>query len=84
MPTDIVVAIITGFVTVFGTVVTVLASSSKTREEIKINQAITNEQIKNLSDEVKMHNEFARRMPALEQKIDGIETRLCILERKAE
>lgn len=65
----IIVAIITGAVTLFG----VLLSNSKA-------QAITDTKLEELTREVREHNNFARRMPVLEEQIKGIDRRLSDLE----
>ena len=64
-----IVAIITGAVTLFG----VLLSNSKA-------QAITDTKLEELTREVREHNNFARRMPVLEEQIKGIDRRLSDLE----
>ena len=65
----IIVAIITGAVTLFG----VLISNSKA-------QAITDTKLEELTREVREHNNFARRMPVIEEQIKGIDRRLNDLE----
>lgn len=72
MSEAIIVAIITGAVTLLG----VLISNSKA-------QAITDTKLEELTREVREHNNFARRMPVVEEKIEHIEKRLDNLEDKA-
>lgn len=69
MPTEIVVALITGGVTLVG----VLASNSRA-------QAVTDTKIDELTREVREHNNFARRMPVVEEQIKVINHRLEDLE----
>jgi hypothetical protein len=71
MSEAIIVAIITGAVTLLG----VLISNSKA-------QAVTDTKLEELTREVREHNNFARRMPVVEEKIQGIERRLGDLENK--
>ena len=71
MPTEIIVALITGGVTLAG----VLASNSRA-------QAVTDTKIDELAREVREHNNFARRMPVVEEKIKVINHRLDDLEDK--
>ena len=66
-----VIAIITSAVTLFG----VILSNSKT-------SAVTNNEIKHLAEEVQMHNNFARRMPVVEEQIKELTKRVEMLERK--
>lgn len=71
MPTEIVVALITGGVTLAG----VLASNSRAH-------AVVDEKIAELTREVRKHNNFAERMPVVEEQIKVINHRLEDLEDK--
>lgn len=82
MSDAVIVALITGFLTVIGTVITVLAANNKTNETIKINQAVTDTKIDELTREVREHNNFAQRMPVVEEQIKVINHRLNDLEAK--
>lgn len=66
---SIVVAIITGVLTLAG----VLVSNSKT-------QAVTRERVDELTREVREHNGFARRMPVVEEQIKVANHRISDLE----
>ena len=57
------VAFITGGLSLLGTIITVLMTSSKTREELRISQAVMETKIVELTREVRTHNGFAQRMP---------------------
>lgn len=74
--------IITGILSLTGTIITVLLSSKKTEENLKIVQAETKVEIKHLTDEVREHNNFARRMPVVEEQIKVINHRIKDLEDK--
>ena len=65
MPTEIIVALITGGVTLAG----VLASNSRAH-------AVVDEKIAELTREVRKHNNFAERMPVVEEQIKVINHRL--------
>lgn len=80
MSEAVIVALITGGVSLLGTVITVLATSSKTAQEMKINQAVTDTKIEELTREVRKHNNFAERMPVVEEQIKVINHRLQDLE----
>lgn len=82
MSDAVIVALITGFLTVIGTVITVLAANNKTNETIKINQAVTDTKIDELTRAVREHNNFAQRMPVVEEQIKVINHRLSDLEAK--
>lgn len=76
----VLVAIISGGLALMGTVITVLAAGKKTDENLKITQAVTNTKIEELTREVREHNNFARRMPVVEEQIKVINHRLQDLE----
>ena len=76
----IIVAVITGGLSLIGTVITVLATSQKTEQAMQVAQAVTDTKIEELTREVREHNNFARRMPVVEQQIKSIEKRLDDLE----
>ena len=66
---EIIVALITGGVTLVG----VLISNQK-------NQAVTETKLEELTREVREHNNFARRVPVLEEQIKVINHRIEDLE----
>lgn len=71
MTEGIIIALITGGLTLAG----VLISNSRA-------QAVTDTKLSELTREVREHNNFARRMPVVEEKIKVINHRLEDLERK--
>lgn len=75
-----IVAIIAGVFTLAGTIITVLAGTRKTNENIKINQAVTDTKLDELTREVREHNNFAQRMPVVEEQIKVINHRIEDLE----
>lgn len=76
--TDIVVALITGGLSLLGVVVTNMISNNKMQNQIKVSQAVTDTKLENLTSEVRTHNSFATRIPILETKIEHIEKQLGI------
>lgn len=82
MTEAIIVAIITGGLTLFGTVITSISAARKTEQGIKTSQAVTEEKIAELTREVREHNGFARRMPVVEEQIKVINHRIDDIERK--
>lgn len=84
MSEAVLVALITGFVSLAGTIITVLAANSKTRAEMRVNIAVMDEKIAELTREVRKHNDFAQRVPVLEEKISVANHRIEDLERKTE
>lgn len=76
----IVAVIITGMFSLAGSIITALVTSSKTRAEMQKNQAVMNERISELTREVREHNNFARRMPVVEEQIRVANHRIKELE----
>lgn len=77
MSDTISVALITGGLTFLGVLVTNFSSNKKIVNDIKLevtrNQAITDTKIEELTREVREHNNFAKRMPVVENEIKHIE-----------
>ena len=69
MAESIIVAIITGVLTLAG----VLISNSKS-------QAVVEEQVKELTREVREHNNFAKRVPVVEEQLKVVNHRIADLE----
>lgn len=80
MTEAILVAIITGGLSLVGVVITCLATAKKTEKATAVAQAITETKLSELTREVREHNHFATRMPALEQRVDSLEHRVENLE----
>lgn len=80
MSEAIVVALITGGLSLVGVVITCLATAKKSETAMKVNQAVTDTKIEELTREVRAHNNFAQRMPVVEEQIKVINHRLSDLE----
>ena len=76
----IVVALITGGLSLAGVVVTCIATARKNETAVKISQAVTDTKIDELTREVRLHNGFAQRMPVVEEQIKVINHRIGDLE----
>ena len=70
---NIIVALITGGITLIG----VLIANSKS-------QAVTDTKLEELTREVREHNNFARRMPVVGEQIKVMNHRITDLEKKEE
>ena len=79
----VIVALITGGLSLVGVVVTCLATARKSETAVRISQAVTDTKIEELTREVRLHNGFAQRMPVVEEQIKVINRRLKDLEREA-
>ena len=80
--TAIIGSVITGVLALVGVVITVLAGNDKTNKAIQTNQAVTDTKLEELTREVREHNNFARRVPVIEEQIKVIDHRIEDLERK--
>jgi hypothetical protein len=58
------------------------ASSRKLQQQLEVSQAVTNTKLEALTAEVRSHNNFAQRMPVVEEQIKVINHRLEDLERE--
>ena len=82
--TSIIVSIISAVASIVVTVITVVATNGKTIAEMRTAQAVTDTRITELTREVREHNNFARRMPVVEEQIKVANHRIEDLERKVE
>ena len=82
MSDAVLVALISGGLSLVGVVITNLAAARKTADSIQTSQAVTDTKIDELTREVREHNGFARRMPVVEEQIKVINHRLTDLERE--
>ena len=78
--TEIIVAIIVGGLSLVGVILTNAASNKKVESKIETAQAVTDTKIEELTREVREHNNFARRVPVVEEQIVSINRRLDGLE----
>lgn len=69
-------SILVGLMTLLGVVITNSKSNSKIEKQLEINQAVTESEIKELTREVREHNNFAKRMPVVEEQIREITRRI--------
>ena len=80
---EIIVAIITGGLSLIGVFISNRATANKIQQQIVVNQAVTDTKIEELTREVREHNNFARRVPVVEEKIKVINHRLEDLEHES-
>ena len=84
MSDAVVSALITGGLALAGVVLTVRASNNKIQRQIEISQAVTNTKVEELTREVRIHNNFAQRVPVLEEKVAVANHRIKDLENRVE
>ncbi len=80
----IISAIITGAFALVGVIVSNIAANKKMRSQIETAQAVTDVKVEELTREVRQHNNFAARMPVVEEQIKVINHRLSDIERNNE
>jgi hypothetical protein len=80
MTEAVIVALITGGLSLVGVIITNLATSKKQEKNAAVAQAVMDTKIDELTREVREHNNFAQKMPAFEQRIKDVERRVGILE----
>ena len=80
MSEAILVALITGGLSLAGVVATCLATARKSEKNSAIAQAVTDTKIQELTREVRSHNHFAQRLPVVEHELQVVNHRLSTLE----
>lgn len=78
----IIVALITGGCSVVGVVITTLATSRRTEQRMATAQAVTDTKLEELTREVRAHNNFAQRVPVLEEQMRMANHRITDLENR--
>lgn len=74
----IISAAITGGLALIGVIITNLMSSKKMEQKLEKSQAVTECKLEELTREVREHNNFARRMPVVEEQIKNIQEKIDI------
>ncbi len=77
---SIIVALITGGLSLLGVITSNISSNRKIENKLVTAQAVTDTKIEALTAEVREHNNFARRMPVVEEQIKNIDRRINELE----
>ena len=82
MSEAVLAALITGGLSLLGVVVSNIAAVKKSENAIRTGQAVTDTKLEELTREVRAHNNFAQRMPVVEEQIKVINHRLADLEQQ--
>lgn len=86
MSDAVIVAIISGIcslvVGVISAVISARATGNDVQKRMEIAQAVTDTKLDELTREVREHNNFARRMPVLEEQMKVANHRISDLEKK--
>lgn len=82
MSDAIIVGIIAAIASIVAAVLTARATQNKVQTELHEQNAVQNVKIDHLTEEVRRHNDFAQRVPVLEEKIKVANNRIADLERR--
>ena len=77
---EILIALITGGCSILAVILTNRAANDRMAQSINTAQAVTDTKLEELTREVRAHNNFAQRMPVVEEKIKVINHRIEDLE----
>lgn len=80
MGEGILAALITGGLSLVGVIISGVLTTKKTETAMRINQAVTDTKLEELTREVRAHNNFAQRMPVVEEQIKAMNHRVGNLE----
>lgn len=78
---EIIVALITGGLSLVGVIFSNMQSNKKIETQLTTHQAVTDTKLENLTREVRMHNNFAQRIPVIEEQIKVANHRIDDLEK---
>lgn len=73
-------AVIVGMLSLVGVIISNNRANSKMQSDIRTAQAVTDERISELTREVRLHNNFAQRIPVIEEQIRVANHRVADLE----
>ena len=83
---ELIVAVVTGCFGLIGSIIVALISSATTKatitHKLEVAQAVTDTKLEDLTREVRRHNNFAERVPVLEEQIKVANHRIDDLEKK--
>lgn len=80
--TEIITSLITGGMSLFGVLLTGLFQRRRIEHSLQISQAVTETRLEELTREVREHNNYARRVPILEEQMRVANHRIRDLEEK--
>ncbi|MGN1027789.1 MAG: hypothetical protein ACI4P4_15450 [Faecousia sp.] len=77
----IIAAAITGGLALLGVILTINANSRRLEHKLEVSQAVTDTKLDELTREVREHNNFAKRVPVLEEQMKVANHRIEDLEK---
>lgn len=82
MDSGIVIAIITGLLSLIGIIISNASSNRKIEHSLQTAQEVTNTKLTYMAEDLKKVSSFTERIPMMEVKIAGLEHRITKLEDK--
>lgn len=86
MPTEILVALITGGISLLGSVLTIISTSRKQTAEMEKSLAVMRTEMTIMKEDIKAHNRYAQmfseNVPAIKQHMSDVDRRLDGIERR--
>ena len=80
---SVIVAIITGVLSLLGVIITNVSSNRKIENQLEVHQAVTETNLENLANEVRKHNNFASRIPVIERDVEYLKSEVSDLKKGA-
>lgn len=77
----ILVAVITGVLSLIGNIISSQAAARKSEQNQAVAQAVTDTKIDMLTQEVRQHNGFAEKIPVLQSEYNELNRRVTTLEK---
>lgn len=78
---EVTVAAITGLLSLTGVILSNVSANRKIEHKLETAQAVTDTKIEQLTEEVRKHNNFAEKIPVLDQRISAMEHKFDKMER---
>lgn len=72
----VIAAAISGGLALVGVIITSMMSNQKIERKLEIHQAVTDQKIEDLTREVREHNDFAKRVPVVENEVRWIKEKM--------
>lgn len=86
MSDAIMVALITGGISLLGSIITILATSRKQQAELDKKIAVMDAKMDSMKEDIREHNNYAKmfseNVPAIKQHISDVDRRLDSMERR--
>ena len=81
------VALVTGGISLFGSILTIVLTSRKQQQEMEKNIAVIQVEMASMKEDIKAHNQYAQmfseNIPAIKQHMLDVDRRLGDLERRS-